>query len=487
MRLYDRHVDAHRRLNAPYTGTGATEQEGQKTTARIDALRTRLAQALPAAQNNLSEIGHRLDRARGLLAQAMLAGKPGVQTADLQKKRLEVDRLEYAYEDELSLVRRLRRAEKELESIENSRAGGRSRDERRRRIRDLEGIVERSSEDIVFSAAAIAGGAAASSSQPSRSEGESKLIPPQGKGSSDIERVWPANVLDKPRSDSTTTSQSQDKDGKPVKSETTAGGLDENLIRALSSTASIAQMRDLLTEPAFTSLLPIERDVELGCLPPPDAAAYEAIAEFAAKIDDQKHKISAEGRAEWETKVAKLFEETERTLFLQYSLFRLCELSVNSPSGFNNVIPVIIHDIVRRTAEMKNLQDAEITKRRVEEEKSRQALETRRAEEEKTKAAAEQAKAAADQAKAKESEKAAAELALKKAEKEKEIEEAKKATEETRAAKAKEVADAEAAMTVQRKQQVYLECLKAEQAKEKEAIDDGKIVGIKERCAKLTQ
>lgn len=142
------------------------------------------------------------------------------------------------------------------------------------------------------------------------------------------------------------------------------------LLRALSSTASIAQMRDLLTEPSFPALLPVERNVELGCLPPPDSAAFESVSNLSANLKQQGIDVGVSG--EFASSVVKLFEESERTLFLQYALFRLCEMSVNAPSEFRNVYPVIIHDIVRRTAEMTQLANQKAEERRLEEEKTKQ-------------------------------------------------------------------------------------------------------------------
>ena len=47
-------------------------------------------------------------------------------------------------------------------------------------------------------------------------------------------------------------------------------------------------------------------------------------------------------------------------------------MSVNAPSEFRNVYPVIIHDIVRRTAEMTQLANQKAEERRLEEEKTKQ-------------------------------------------------------------------------------------------------------------------
>jgi hypothetical protein len=166
---------------------------------------------------------------------------------------------------------------------------------------------------------------------------------------SDIEIIWPKELLEKVELDSKST---------------------EELIRALSSTASVAQMRDLLTEPSLPPLLPVERHVELGCLPPPDSAVFESTANILATLKGLKiegQAVEPTVSADFASHVVKLFEETERTVFLQYALFRLCEMSVNSPAEFRNVYPVIIHDIVRRTAEMSQLVNIEREKSRQEE------------------------------------------------------------------------------------------------------------------------
>jgi len=165
---------------------------------------------------------------------------------------------------------------------------------------------------------------------------------------SDIEIIWPKELLEKVELGSKST---------------------EELIRALSSTASVAQMRDLLTEPSLPPLLPVERHVELGCLPPPDSAVFESTANILATLKGLKiegQAVEPTVSADFASHVVKLFEETERTVFLQYALFRLCEMSVNSPAEFRNVYPVIIHDIVRRTAEMSQLVNIEREKSRQE-------------------------------------------------------------------------------------------------------------------------
>ena len=189
---------------------------------------------------------------------------------------------------------------------------------------------------------------------------------------SQIEVTWPDTVLNSINS-SQTTKKSGTAENPAEVTTVTVTGPDEEHVRALSSTASISQMRDLLTEPTFPGLLPMERTIELGCLAPPDSAAFEATGKVKAAFEKGVTKAGAE--AEFATAVVKMFEESERTLFLQYALFRLCEMAINAPSGFRNVYPVIIHDIVRRTAEMRDLANKEAESRRAEEEKTKQEME----------------------------------------------------------------------------------------------------------------
>lgn len=179
---------------------------------------------------------------------------------------------------------------------------------------------------------------------------DGRVLPPEGFRRSQIEVFWPAGLL------------------KQFPHDNAAAG---ELIRALSSTSSIAQMRDLLTEPSLPDLLPIERSVDLACLPPPDSAAFDALGKMNAYFQQDKN-LQAGLSGEFGVSAVKLFEESERTLFLQYALFRLCEMAINAPSGFRNVYPVIIHDIVRRTAEMNQLATREAEARRTEAEKTAQ-------------------------------------------------------------------------------------------------------------------
>ena len=147
---------------------------------------------------------------------------------------------------------------------------------------------------------------------------------------------------------------------------------DDELVRALSSTTSIAQMRDLLTEPTFPGLLPVERTTKLGCLPPPDSAAFEATLKLKANIEIKDGATKAGIDGQYADSVVKLFEESERTIFLQYALFRLCEMSINAPAGFRNVYPVVVHDIVRRSAEISQLATKQTEMRRSKEEETKQ-------------------------------------------------------------------------------------------------------------------
>jgi hypothetical protein len=115
----------------------------------------------------------------------------------------------------------------------------------------------------------------------------------------------------------------------------------------------------------------MERKIVLKCFPPPESAVFESVSKITASLE-QQDKLKTGLGTEFSTSVVKLFEESERTLFLQYALFRLCEMSLNAPAGFKNIYPVIIHDLVRRTAEMRDLANKEAEVRLAEEQKSKQ-------------------------------------------------------------------------------------------------------------------
>ena len=189
---------------------------------------------------------------------------------------------------------------------------------------------------------------------------------------SNPELFWPGGINQVIAGSTTTTVVKND--GKKTETTTTVAPFGhanaEELIRGLSSTASMGQIRDLITEPEVPELLPTKRSISVGCLPPPDSAAFEAATTLTAKLEKAGSKLGIS--SEYADKVVKLFEESERTMFLQYALFRLCEMSVNTPSGFRNVFPVIMHDMVRRAAELRDVAVKEAETRRTEEEKTRQ-------------------------------------------------------------------------------------------------------------------
>ena len=200
----------------------------------------------------------------------------------------------------------------------------------------------------------------------------------------EMDRFWSASVFE--HLGSTNTVESKDAAGNPVTS--TTEGPNPDLIRALSSTASIGQMRDLLMEPSFPHLVPLKRRVKLGCLPPSDNVVFEFMNKIQAGLkknttDGKGSDQSIEGslNAEQRTYAIKVVEETQKTWFLQWALFRLCESTINSPAGFRNVAPVVIHDIVRRTAEMSDDAQVEISKAGVQQEQTRQEREKTRQEE----------------------------------------------------------------------------------------------------------
>jgi len=190
-------------------------------------------------------------------------------------------------------------------------------------------------------------------SKPAGDNGDAQSASNKEKPST-LEKYWPRAILNSAQPTNITTIK--DTGGNTTEVHTQQP--DDGLVRALTSTMVVDQMRDLLTEPTFPALLPVERNVHLGCLPPPDSAAFEASMKLGALVQQGPDK-KASLDSEFSSHVAKLFEESERTIFLQYALFRLCEMSINAPSGFRNVYPVVVHDIVRQTAEMNQLADRE--------------------------------------------------------------------------------------------------------------------------------
>ena len=208
--------------------------------------------------------------------------------------------------------------------------------------------------------------------------------------------LWPLKSIQ----DLSETTSMEFSNEKPIKSTVTKPN--EVAVQALSSMASMAQMRDLLTEPSFPQMVPVSRHVTLGCVPPTDNIVFnsmDALKAAAAASDNNqaiKNIVSEKGDSDEQqqsrnrqleanlaltsqTLAVKAVQETQKTWFLQWALFRLCEAGLNS-TEVRNTVPVVIHDIVRRTAEMSDSVESEITKRITSEE------DTRRAEIEKTKA-----------------------------------------------------------------------------------------------------
>lgn len=134
-------------------------------------------------------------------------------------------------------------------------------------------------------------------------------------------------------------------------------------VREMNNIFSMQYLRDLVTEPSIHAMVPMYREVTLKCTPPPEQSVIQTAAAVAASVKAK----GAEGAidARLAESVVKLFEQTERTIFLQYALFRLCEMSINSAGEFRNVFPVMIHELVRQSAALtlEASVEAERTKR----------------------------------------------------------------------------------------------------------------------------
>ncbi len=120
------------------------------------------------------------------------------------------------------------------------------------------------------------------------------------------------------------------------------------IVRELNNILWLQSLRDLLTEPGLYSQLPQKRKVKLACAPPPEQTAIQTAASFLAKGDYKGAGGTLEARLAEST--IKLFEQTERTVFLQYAMFRLCEMGINSAGEFRHAFPLVMQELVRQAA-----------------------------------------------------------------------------------------------------------------------------------------
>ena len=121
------------------------------------------------------------------------------------------------------------------------------------------------------------------------------------------------------------------------------------LAREMNNLLWMRSLRDLLTEPSMYSIQPTEREVTLRCAPPPEQSVIQTAMSIAASA---KHPSGGEGGLDFRLaeSVMKLFEQTERTVFLQYAMFRLCEMGINSPGEFRNAFPLVMQEVIRQSA-----------------------------------------------------------------------------------------------------------------------------------------
>ena len=120
----------------------------------------------------------------------------------------------------------------------------------------------------------------------------------------------------------------------------------------VSDLLEVEQLRQSISDHPDRSMLPIRRDVILKCVLPPAQSVKETSVSLAATLEGLPQ--AKVGKAQLDTrfadKVVRLFEQTERTVFLQYALFRMCEMTVNSPVEFRNVFPIMLHRLIRQSA-----------------------------------------------------------------------------------------------------------------------------------------
>lgn len=131
----------------------------------------------------------------------------------------------------------------------------------------------------------------------------------------------------------------------------TASDSSLKMAREMNSLLGQVVLRDLITEPSYHSLLPTKREIKLACAPPPEQTIITSAASMLAEVTG-KGGVKGTIDARLAESVTKLFEQSERTVFLQYAMFRLCEMGINSGGEFRNVLPIVLQGLVRQSAEL---------------------------------------------------------------------------------------------------------------------------------------
>jgi len=130
------------------------------------------------------------------------------------------------------------------------------------------------------------------------------------------------------------------KDGRPDEVTTSETSVQQSdaLLNALSSAVAIAQMRDLLTEPSFPELLPISRSVRLGCLPPPDSAAFEAVTKLEGLVKKGEHEAVSEGHRAKQREFDLKIRQQEASARKDEAYFSCVRLKLQADSKVEDVI-----------------------------------------------------------------------------------------------------------------------------------------------------
>jgi len=121
---------------------------------------------------------------------------------------------------------------------------------------------------------------------------------------------------------------------------------------SLNSLLEIKEIMAALNQDQYPpKLMPNYRKVNLRCAPPPQQDATLVSSSFKSLMEgllSQQNSGSVKVDTRFAETVVKLYEQTERSLFLQYTLLRLCEMSINTPVEYRNVFPILMHVLIRQ-------------------------------------------------------------------------------------------------------------------------------------------
>lgn len=130
----------------------------------------------------------------------------------------------------------------------------------------------------------------------------------------------------------------------------TSGDSTTALVKEMNHVLWMQYVRDMLTEPDLTPMVPIHRKVDLRCIPPPEQSVIQT--QYSNSVSAMVKGFQGSVDQRFAESVTKLFEQSERTVFLQYAMFRLCEMSINTGGDIRNTFPLVMGELVRQAANL---------------------------------------------------------------------------------------------------------------------------------------